>query len=215
MEKDVLIKTLENPFDGLNAENLEDFKNRCSEIAEALFCNFCINCNDKEYYFAEVEFYYYEKCKWNEDWNKVTYARSGYNAGDLLYHLSGIDICFESNYCNDTAKFGGILIRAIKDENNRIIAGPLTCKDELLNACKGNQMPQLASSNKKHHFKLATTYRALGQDAINKKIDKIDLCFYDGSLNNDSWRPYTDRYDKNIGKIKPVKSSYKTNRFKF
>lgn len=56
MEK--LIEKLNNPFDGLSKE---EFQDKCFEIAEDLFCNYCINCNKKEYYFVELEFYYWEK----------------------------------------------------------------------------------------------------------------------------------------------------------
>lgn len=44
-----------------------------------------------------------------------------YQGGQLFYHLSGIDICFDSHYKNNEAKFGGILIRAIKDEKGSIL----------------------------------------------------------------------------------------------
>lgn len=97
---------LTNPFDGK-----EDFQAVCEEIARKLFSHYCINCNGKEYYFAEIEFYYRneEISKWNNDWNKVTYSnRTGYEAGSLFYHLSGVDICFE---CTEK-RYGGILIRS-------------------------------------------------------------------------------------------------------
>mgnify|MGYP003292429639 CR=1 FL=1 len=49
--------------DGLTKD---EFQKTCSDIAKDLFCNYCINCNGREYYFAEMEFYYWEKKKWNE-----------------------------------------------------------------------------------------------------------------------------------------------------
>lgn len=206
---------MEKPFDGENV----NVQNKCLEIAEELFNNYCINCNGTEYYFAEIEFYYYEKEKWNKEWNKVTYERNDYDAGDLFYHLSGVDVCFDSKYDKDKAYFGGILIRAIKEianNNNNIIAGPLKCKDVLLNKCKKGNMPKISiisDNSKKRHLTPKATYRALGKDAIENKIDEpYKLCFFDASKEN-NWNPTRFNYDKNEGKIKTVKGSYKLDRF--
>lgn len=109
--------------------------------------------------------------------------------------------------------FGGILIRAIKkvdDKNGTIIAGPLVCKDEILNACKGGNMPLLREASKKRNLTPEATYRALGKDAIDKENDR--LCFYDSSKDN-NWNPTIDKYDKEDGIIKPSRRSYKTDRF--
>ena len=113
-----LEELLANPFNGLLTR--DKFKTKCDEIAKTLFCNYCINCNGREFYFAEIEFYYWHKDKWNKDWNRVTYPRIC-EAGALYFHLSGIDICFKSFYdekdLNKEAQFGGILIRAIRDKD--------------------------------------------------------------------------------------------------
>ena len=63
----------------------------------------------------------YLKDKNQYKWQEVTYPRNDYQGGQLFYHLSGIDICFDSHYKNNEAKFGGILIRAIKDEKGSIL----------------------------------------------------------------------------------------------
>ena len=168
-----------------------------------------IKCDEKIFRFAEIEFYYYEKGKWDDKWNEVTYARDGHKAGDLLYHLSGIDICFDSHYDNYNAKFGGILIRAIKDEEEAITAGPLTCKDEILNACKGKQMPILKQLSTQRRIDLKPTYRALGEKDIDKENDR--LCFYDSQIND--WNPVKNRYNTRKGVIEPRKGTYKTDRF--
>lgn len=211
-----LIEQLKNPFDGLTKD---EFQGKCDKIANTLFSDYCINCNGKEFYFAEIEFYYYEKGKWEEEWNKVTYARNGFAAGDLFYHLSGIDICLESHYDETSARFGGILIRAIKKEDNTIVAGPYICKDELLNACKGCCMPRLSRQMKAKHIKpnVLTAIRSLGdKDMKEKNIDKnYKLCFYDGNIKREEWNPQKSRYSTSQGKIVPVYGSYKTNRFKF
>lgn len=212
------VKVLEKPFDNLNEYKIQNYQEECSKIAKELFCNWCINCNGKEYYLAEIEFYYYDSRYYKQNkkqfkWQKVTYARDGYKAGNLFYHLSGIDICFESNYNDQEAKFGGILIRAIKevnDKNGTIIAGPLVCKDEILNACKGGDMPLLCEATKKRNLTPKATYRALGNDDIDKDNDK--LCFFDSNKDN-NWNPTINKYDKENGIIKPSRRSYKTDRF--
>lgn len=214
-----LIEQLKNPFEGLTQKNKEKLQKRCFDIAEELFNNYCILCNKTEYHFAEIEFYYYEKDNWEEEWNKVTYARNGFAAGDLFYHLSGIDICFESHYDEMSAQFGGILIRAIKKEDNTIVAGPYTCKDELLNACKGCCMPILSRQMKTKHIKptVLPTIRSLGdKDMKEKNIDgNYEFCFYDGNIKREEWNSKKPKFSTSQGKIVNVYSSYKTNRFIF
>ena len=204
-----LLELLENPFDMVSKGNRNELQKKCDIIAQELFRNYCIKCDDKEYSFAEIEFYYYEKGIWEEEWNKVTYARDDYKAGALFYHLSGIDICFDSHYKNQPAKFGGVLIRAIRNEKGIIIAGPLTCKDEILNACKCGTMPQLSRATHTHHVDIKSTYRALGKDDTDKENDR--LCFFDSLVTD--WNPNKKRYNTKKGSIEPKKGAYKTNRF--
>lgn len=220
MEK--LIEKLTNPFAGLNKDG---FKNKCSEIANTLFCDYCINCNGIEFYLAEIEFYYWDKSEWNEKWNRITYPRIS-EAGDLIYHLSGVDICFKSYYDKENldgdAKFGGILIRAIRDDKRNITAGPWNCMLKILNECKGGQMPQIkrldTSCNSIKNIK--NTYRSLGDKDMNEEIEmsketSLNLCFYDHRYLNVNNRLNTNKIalDKKLGKLKCVTSSYNTNRF--
>ena len=163
--------------------------------------NYCIRCWEKDYYFAEIEFYYYreeDKVFFEErkkNWEEITYPRKT-NAGDLFYHLSGIDICFESDLKKDKSGMigygGGILIRAIVDANDpqELIVGPLTCKDKILNACAGKEMPSLEHASTKRNIKLSETYRYLGKsdfDSIeNPEKENRDgnhkLAFYDAMV---------------------------------
>ena len=54
------LKTLlTNPFDNCKKNSLDDFKGNCLDIATKMLRNYCIQCGDKKYYFAEIEFYYY------------------------------------------------------------------------------------------------------------------------------------------------------------
>lgn len=183
---------LENPFDGLTKEQ---FQNKCFDIATKLFCNYCINCNGKQFYFAEIEFYYYQKGKWEEDWNKVTYARDGYSAGELFYHLSGVDICFDSSY--EKRKFGGILIRSIIDTDNNVTAGPWNCMLQLLNNCKTSSVPLLEKLEETRQIEPKRTLRALGgKDMENfENNNQLKLCFYDDNIKE--WKTKKLRYSKN------------------
>lgn len=203
---------LNNPFDGLTKD---EFQETCSDIAIDLFCNYCINCNEKEYYFAEIEFYYWEKEKWNEKWNRVTYPRDGYEACDLFFHLSGFDICFKSSY--EKAKFGGILVRSVMNEKNEVIAGPLNCKDLILNSCGQRGMPVLKPIKKKREWTpdAKPTNRQLGKEDMNNNIDgNLNLCFYDSNISNGTWVSKKKRFDKDKGCEIEIKGTYNIERFK-
>ncbi len=208
MEERIDFNFLKNPFDGLTSGNVNEFQNKCFSIAKQLLSDFCIECGkiEKKYYtFAEIEFYYFDKKDFNENWNIVTYARNGYEAGDLFYHLSGVDICFDSNYSKN--RFGGILIRSLKSDDSKLITGPLSCKDELLNACKGGCMPKLQKSNYQVANEPKCTKRLLGQTAMIENIDgDYNLCFYDGCITN--WNTERTWYDKRKGEVKSVEKKY-------
>ena len=121
------------------------------KIAKGIICNSYINNgSDTKYIPIEIEFYYHSPrlpFKKGENYEKdhITYPRDIQESGKLLYHYSGIDICFQSkNSESEGSEFGGILIRSllkIKDNNEEIIYGPLCCKDVLLN--EANKLPSL------------------------------------------------------------------------
>lgn len=145
---------LQEPLEDLNSCNVQI---TFAMIARNLFNNCYIGCRDVEYYFAEIEFYYYDKeqCLGSNaeqyKWQLITYARSDKKVGDFLYHLSGIDICFDSRIDSDCVRFGGILIRSIKDKNDKVVAaGPYTCRDFILNECckKAMSIPKLGVREK-------------------------------------------------------------------
>jgi hypothetical protein len=221
-----LKKAMENPFKGLTKEQ---FQKKCFDIATKLFRDYCISCNEKKFYFVEIEFYYWDKDSWNEKWNRVTYPRKA-KATDLFFHLSGIDICFNSYYdeknLNDKAYFGGILIRSIRDEEGNITAGPWNCMLKILNGCVGGSMPCLEDletpCNSKENIK--ETYRSLGEKDLEAEkeiatsiVAPLNLCFYDyrylSGLNNNLLKTTKIALDKNLGKLKVSPSSYKINRF--
>lgn len=220
------IEALQIPIDNIRHDNIQ--KTFC-EIAYNLFNYFCIQCCEKRYDFAEIEFYYYDKKSMHDQWTQVTYPRDGYKVGSLFYHLSGIDICFNSSYnakdnlatpqvvttTSDSAKYGGILIRALKNEKGELIAGPLTCKDELLNACRGRCMPQLKDFNRVNPIEPSKTKRVLGKKSqTNEDASDYVLCFYDETIKDLTQTKI--RYIKNSNgkEDEIVKINNKYNRFK-
>lgn len=201
-----------NPFDELSKDK---FQNKCAGIAKDLFNNYCIKCTEKEFYFAEIEFYYWQKDEWDEKWNQVTYARDSYEAGDLFFHLSGIDICFKSSYAD--AKFGGILIRSIMDECGKVVAGPWNSMMAILNACKGGSMPHLFGATKRQHTPtVMSTYRQLGEvDMVEEEKNPLHLCFYDAAIPKDNWNFEKKSFNKTDAKEETTKNYYNKTRFKY
>ena len=176
---------LRNPL----KDNGKNIQKTFSQIAENLFQNFCIQCGEKKYYFAEIEFYYYDKTNFDEEWNKKTYPRTDKAAGVLFFHYSGFDICFESDFKKGV--FGGILIRSLFDKkNNRFITGPLLCVNEVLNACSNTQkwpeIVELSSEEKLYQSNNCvindpprTRYGITYKD---KELQDVPWCFFDKRL---------------------------------
>ena len=203
---------LQKPLEGLNNNNVQSI---FAKIAKNLLNNCYIECGDIEYYFAEIELYYYNKeqclgCSAEQyKWQIVTYARSDKKVGDFLYHLSGIDICFDSCIDNDKAIFGGILIRSIKDKKGKVVAaGPYTCRDFILNECSKNDMSMPKLGVRKDLFDITpvATYRYLSDNDLQyDKTFELKLRFYDSSLN---WIDTSakDVYDKKKVTIKQYKT---------
>lgn len=143
-------------------------------LAEKIIKNYCIKCGDKEYRFAEIEFYYYDKDVLNEEWNRKTYPRTA-KPGQLFFHYSGVDICFGSSI--EDGYFGGILIRSLYDEKeNRYITGPLLCMNEILNH---NNWPTIVPSTE-NVCDIETTKRYGITYTSNEFDDK--LCYFDKRL---------------------------------
>ena len=109
-----------------------DFKS----LAEEIMNKICISNGAYKYHPIEIEFYIYDK---EEHPDIHVYPRDNKKAGDLFFHLSGMDICFESSI--EDGRFGGIPIRAlerVKDGETIRIGGPLTCVNEVLNTAKSH-----------------------------------------------------------------------------
>ena len=203
------LKRLKDPFVGLDNNNVDDVQHKCAELAKELFNNYYIKCKDKKYYLAEIEIYYFKEGCLNDKWNEVTYPRMGYRAGSLFYHLSGMDICFESNLEKRNGvlygKGGGILIRSIVDEKNNLIVGPLTCVNVMLNNCKDRKMPQLKRLSTSRNITPMPTYRFLGKHDFENigsgnRDGELKLAYYDKTtISPELWnKARTSYYSKRL-----------------
>lgn len=126
---DKLIKLLDIP--SLLSSN--DVEGKLKKLAEMLMNEYCIFNGRYWYRLVEIEFYIYDKINHPDT---HVYKRDEKNAGDIFYHYSGMDICFDSKM--EDGRFGGILIRSLEriseDDKKIMFGGPLVCKNEVLNS---------------------------------------------------------------------------------
>ena len=167
---------------------LSKAKNQTSDSIEAyfkglaaiLFNQIDILAGSNRYSFAEIEFYYY-----NKDHQLVggqykdTYKREK-PRGCFFWHLSGIDICFDSD---GKSHYGGILIRSLVKDDGSLITGPMCCCDELMNSCAASGtnekpafIPVLVDKEKLTSIIPESTRRQGIEE--DKKKGAMDLCFY-------------------------------------
>ena len=178
--EDLIGKFLQKTLEEKNGKTIEE---KFETIAKGLINNFYINCDNKDYYFAEIEFYYYDKVNFNEKWNRETYPRTDKEAGDLFFHYSGCDICFKSviNEEINDVKFGGILIRSLYDKViDKYITGPTVCANEILNSCsKSRRMPDIKYKEQVYNCEV----KSIERYGITQ-YENEELCFYDSRLPN-------------------------------
>ena len=176
---------IQRKCEDMNEGNIqESFRN----IAEVLLKNFGLLCGDKKYYFAEIEFYYYDKNDFKKIWNERTYPRDNREAGELFFHYSGFDICFDSSF--EKGKFGGILIRSLIDDtktDNKFVTGPLLCVNEILNACaKAKEWPkiiELTAEEKQSQNRDCIISKPIARYGISyndkENTEDVPWCFFD------------------------------------
>ena len=151
-----------------------DIDSELKNIAKILMNEYCIYNGKYIYRPIEIEFYIYlkdisDKEKRHADIH--VYPRDKKEAGELFFHLSGMDICFESSI--EQGRFGGILIRALereKDGEKTLFGGPLVCKDEVLNTA--TEKCSVKSCENKHISKEPHTSPRQGiNENTSKKIE--------------------------------------------
>jgi len=143
----------------------EEWGIRMTEIAEMLINEYCISNGAHSYEIAELEFYLHHPNPAIDD--ASVYLREGKHAGDLFFHYSGFDVCFESEGLNI---FGGILIRAVREISNgnrAIIGGPLVCLNEILNTA--TIIPHLERKAQATNVKIAAPTTRIGITTDQRK----------------------------------------------
>ena len=172
----------------------KDLQKYFEGLAKTLFNKIDILAGNDRYSLAEIEFYYRNGI-FKDDQYEVTYPRTK-DAGNLFWHLSGIDICFESDK-EKGSYYGGILIRSIvKEKDGSLITGPMCCSDELLNSCVKSStnespaiIPILVDKEKELDLEPMSTIRQ-GIEA-DKGEGALDFCFY---TKRSSWQNHKKYY---------------------
>lgn len=144
-------------FDLTHLKSQNEITDRFKKIANKLLTEYQIQKGSIAYDILEIEFYYYSE----EHPDIITYPRTA-KAGHWYFHMSGVDIAFESNcHINDKGMVvendcygGGILIRSIrKGDSKEIIVGPMNCVNELFDTFDAlkqpNDFPTLVPVNAK------------------------------------------------------------------
>ncbi len=123
--------------------NTNDIEDRFEQIAKMLFESFAIQKGEKKYLFKDIEFYFYNK----NHRDIITHPRVSKPLCWYVNDFGGIDLNFASSIkrenrvnskrkniekyvLDDSAYFGGILIRQlISEDSSAILSGPIACAE--------------------------------------------------------------------------------------
>ena len=123
--------------------NTNDIEDRFEQIAKMLFESFAIQKGEKKYLFKDIEFYFYNK----NHRDIITHPRVSKPLCWYVNDFGGIDLNFASSIkrenrvngkrkniekyvLDDSAYFGGILIRQlISEDGSAILIGPIACAE--------------------------------------------------------------------------------------
>ena len=123
--------------------NTNDIEERFEQIAKMLFESFAIQKGEKKYLFKKIEFYFYNK----NHRDIITHPRVSKSLCWYVNDFGGIDLNFASSIkrenrvnskrkniekyvLDDSAYFGGILIRQlISEDGSAILSGPIACAE--------------------------------------------------------------------------------------
>ena len=178
------------------------------DITKMLMNGYCIDNGQYQYRPIEIEFYIYDE---NNHPDRHVYPRDK-KAGELFFHYSGMDICFETSLAQ--GRFGGILIRALERNDKQLFGGPLVCVNEVLNTAK--EKCEIKSANTKLDKEPVQFGRRVGIKAfenINDTFYSKEYRFVRADINEKStFAPRTAyNFDKNIFETK--KSTYKIEEY--
>ena len=123
--------------------NTNDIEDRFEQIAKMVFESFAIQKGGKKFLFKEIEFYFYNK----NHRDIITHPRASKSLCWYVNDFGGIDLNFASSIkrenrvnskrkniekyvLDDSAYFGGILIRQlISEDGSAILSGPIACAE--------------------------------------------------------------------------------------
>lgn len=144
------------------------------------------NGDEKEYQIVEIEFYFssdedeidlfrHKQCKENKKKSNAKKTKCKIiDSGLLRFHYSGIDISLKQEIDNKPY-YGGILIRAIKDESNEVINGPLSVVTKLfskMSLTKPFSITLKSITSKKNADKILSSYRVNLNPFPQKNLEK-------------------------------------------
>lgn len=165
-------------------------------LALQLFSHYVIKRGDVEFFFLEIELYYFGHN--HQDWRDAeekapfVYERYCEHTGTFFLHQSGVDICFAGKVTADGKGScgGGILIRSLlrkEGDKESVITGPWDCADALFQYMTPESVPILVQKDQDHCLMddILHTKRC---NANNILDTKEDLCFYDKRyVSNGKW----------------------------
>nr|WP_296863689.1 hypothetical protein [uncultured Methanobrevibacter sp.] len=110
--------------------NTTGIEERFEQIAKMLFESFAIQKGEKKYLFKEIEFYFYSKslCWYVNDFGGIDLNFASNIKRESIANSKGKNV--EKYVLNDSAYFGGILIRQlISEDGSAILSGPIACAE--------------------------------------------------------------------------------------
>lgn len=180
-------------------DNSSDIERRFEQIAKMLFEKFAIQKGETRFLFKEIEFYFYNK----NHRDIITHPRVSQPLCWYVNDFGGIDLNFSSSIettnrfddkgkivqkfvLDDSAYFGGILIRQLIEKKSGIVLkGPLACAElfRTYDATGGNMKDDLpilveCDNGKVGNITAKSRVNILRSNQIaEKKVDNI-LCAY-------------------------------------
>ena len=191
----VIMENLKRLLRQLGANSTErEIVSTFQEIAEMLFNGFHIVKGTQEYYFVDIEFYFFNK----NHLDLITYPRQA-EAGKWFFHQSGVDQTFDSAYSTfgdykvDTNKdfhYGGILIREVMKVNSKeVFDGPYKCEWELFDMFDAfnptsREMPILVHNTNRIDIEPKSFPRrfSYNDERMEKKYKELQEKVYYGNL---------------------------------
>jgi len=190
----------------LDANSDKDkIKSTFEEIAMELFNNYHIQKGKQEYYFMNIEFYFFNKG--HQD--IITYPRH-LTEGKWFFHSSGVDLTLNSQLASENTKeidantdfFGGILIRSLvkKSEEKVTLKGPHLCEWEIFDVFDAlspmSSVPYIESNKslgytkdeiKKCKCKRVFSYKG---DKIDNKFNELNKLFKEINLSVEQFETF-------------------------